>query len=76
MNRWPYFVYIMDGPCVQICPQNALSLREAILEFNQERCSFCLQCVDACPAEAIERAGKRMIPGEVSAEVINTISIM
>ena len=58
------------GSCVQICPQNALSLREAILEFNQERCSLCLQCVDACPAEAIELAGKSMTPIEVAEEVI------
>ncbi len=58
------------GSCVLACLQNALSLRQGNYILDQERCNFCLQCVEVCPVEAIEPAGKWMTPAEVAGEVL------
>lgn len=41
------------GACVGSCPQNAIYLREVVLEFN-DNCTLCKRCIKACPVGAIK----------------------
>lgn len=43
-----------DAPCVEICPVEALFIREdGIVDFNNERCIACKSCMQACPYDAL-----------------------
>ena len=41
------------GLCVDICPNNAIDLRDKVAFINYERCEECLVCLDECPQFAI-----------------------
>ncbi len=48
-----------DEPaCAEVCPADALSRDEktGAVVIDQAKCVFCLECVDACPHEAINVA--------------------
>ena len=43
-----------DAPCVEICPVEALYVREdGIVDFNNDRCIGCKSCMQACPYDAL-----------------------
>jgi Fe-S-cluster-containing dehydrogenase component/formate-dependent nitrite reductase membrane component NrfD len=43
-----------DAPCVEICPVEALYLREdGIVDFDKNRCIACKSCMQACPYDAL-----------------------
>ena len=43
-----------DAPCVDICPVEALFVREdGIVDFNNDRCIGCKSCMQACPYDAL-----------------------
>lgn len=43
-----------DAPCVEICPTEALHIREdGIVDFNNDRCIGCKSCMQACPYDAL-----------------------
>lgn len=43
-----------DAPCVEICPVEALFIREdGIVDFDKERCIACKSCMQACPYDAL-----------------------
>lgn len=43
-----------DAPCVEICPVEALYIREdGIVDFNNDRCIGCKSCMQACPYDAL-----------------------
>jgi len=43
-----------DAPCVEICPTEALHIREdGIVDFDNERCIGCKSCMQACPYDAL-----------------------
>ncbi|MHA1198559.1 MAG: 4Fe-4S binding protein, partial [Candidatus Heimdallarchaeaceae archaeon] len=49
--------------CVEVCPQNkkgkeAIKIGKTIAEVNHTNCISCLQCVYACPFDAIEAVVK------------------
>ena len=65
------------GECVEVCPQEAISLVEydsnGLVEVRPvtdvEKCNLCGRCVDACTAGAREIIGREMSVDEVMAEV-------
>lgn len=43
-----------DAPCVEICPVEALFVREdGIVDFDNERCIGCKACMQACPYDVL-----------------------
>ncbi len=43
-----------DAPCVEICPTQALFIREdGIVDFNNDRCIGCKSCMQACPYDSL-----------------------
>lgn len=49
------------GACAAGCGQQALGFyRNKLAAIDREKCARCLQCADACPAEAIKQWGKVM----------------
>ena len=57
----PHFVYQVnvcrhcdDPPCVEACFEGAITKREdGIVVMNDEMCTGCQECIEACPYEAI-----------------------
>ncbi|MDX1667259.1 MAG: 4Fe-4S dicluster domain-containing protein [Saprospiraceae bacterium] len=43
-----------DAPCVDICPVEALFVRDdGIVDFDKRRCIGCKSCIQACPYDAL-----------------------
>ncbi|MBN1508414.1 MAG: glycyl-radical enzyme activating protein [Sedimentisphaerales bacterium] len=57
------------GRCVELCPQEAVSLLENGPVTDPERCTLCGACIAACPAGAREIIGRAMTVDEVMAQV-------
>lgn len=41
------------GACLEICPENAIVIQNAVAYINEELCKGCKHCVDSCPQGAI-----------------------
>ncbi|QGY48104.1 glycyl-radical enzyme activating protein [Maribellus comscasis] len=44
--------------CIEVCPENALTLTPEGIITDGEKCTLCGLCADACPTKAIEMSGK------------------
>ena len=44
--------------CIEICPEEALTLTPDGIVTDSEACTLCGKCADACPTKAIEMSGK------------------
>jgi pyruvate formate lyase activating enzyme len=44
--------------CIEICPNNALTLTPNGIVTNYETCKLCGKCAEVCPTKAIEMSGK------------------
>ena len=42
-----------SGECVQICPQDAISIVEGVAAIDESKCDFDGICIPACPHGAI-----------------------
>ena len=42
-----------EAACVAICPDEALALKDGVIQFDVEKCTQCLLCVDACPRQGV-----------------------
>ena len=57
------------GRCVEVCPQDAISLEQSIRKINRLKCDNCLKCADVCPTQAIKAVGQYISVEEVMREV-------
>lgn len=44
--------------CIEVCPNNALTLTSEGIVTDAEACNLCGKCAEACPSKAIEMSGK------------------
>jgi pyruvate formate lyase activating enzyme len=44
--------------CIEVCPNEALTLSETGLQINRELCATCGTCVEECPSTALKMIGK------------------
>lgn len=56
---------IKCGSCIEVCPENALTLKPEGIITDHELCSLCGKCADVCPTKAIEMSGKEMSVEEI-----------
>jgi pyruvate formate lyase activating enzyme len=56
--------------CLQVCPEDALTLTPEGMRINRERCTVCGACEKACPAAALEVIGRDWTPDEMVAELL------
>ena len=40
--------------CVDVCPVDAIEMKDGLAVISADDCTDCGQCVDECPVEAIE----------------------
>ncbi len=55
--------------CIEVCPEDALTLTPDGMKIDRERCTACGLCETACPAAALEVIGKSYTPQELFEEV-------
>jgi pyruvate formate lyase activating enzyme len=58
-----------NGPCLNACPQGALTQGPDGVVIDRERCDGCGRCADVCPADALQLAGRRTTALELFEEV-------
>jgi len=51
--------------CIEVCPNDALTLTSEGIVTDGEKCSLCGLCAEACPTKAIEMSGKLYGVGEL-----------
>ncbi|MDM8158585.1 glycyl-radical enzyme activating protein [Labilibaculum sp. K2S] len=44
--------------CIEVCPNNALTLTRNGIETNVELCNLCGKCAEVCPTKALEMSGR------------------
>ncbi len=45
--------------CIEVCPEDALTLTSEGIVTDGEKCTLCGLCAEACPSKAIEMSGKQ-----------------
>jgi pyruvate formate lyase activating enzyme len=55
--------------CIEICPEDALTLTPDGIVTDFELCTLCGKCAEACPSKAIEMSGKLYSAAELLAIV-------
>ena len=64
------------GQCVEICPNNALTLNSDGIITNTDLCKMCGKCADVCPTKAIEMTGKLMSVDQLMSRINRETTIM
>lgn len=62
--------------CVQVCPQQALSLTGEGIITDTQKCVLCGKCADECPGRAIEISGTEYSPEYLMREIEKEIPFM
>ena len=47
-----------EQKCVSDCPEEALSVADGVIAWDEEKCSGCELCVDSCPQQAVAFDGQ------------------
>ncbi len=55
--------------CIEVCPEDALTLTPDGIKIDRGKCTACGKCEDACPAAALEVIGKSYTPEQLFDEV-------
>ncbi len=55
--------------CLPKCPHKALAKNRGAIVLDRSRCDGCGACARACPAEALQRAGREVSAGELAEEI-------
>jgi pyruvate formate lyase activating enzyme len=55
--------------CMDVCPENALTLTGTGITADQEKCLNCGVCNAACPSTAIEIVGRKMTVADIVKEI-------
>jgi pyruvate formate lyase activating enzyme len=53
--------------CIEVCPEDALTLTPEGIVTDYESCTLCGKCAEVCPSKAIEMSGKLYSAGELLA---------
>ncbi len=66
----PHLVWYADRcigarHCIEVCPENALTLTERGMRIDRNACTGCGECSQVCPAKALEILGKQMAVDDV-----------
>ena len=56
---------IKCGTCVEVCPENAITLTSEGIITDPDLCKMCGKCAEVCPTKAIEMSGKVMSDTEI-----------
>ena len=56
---------IKCGTCVEVCPENAITLTSEGIITDPDLCKMCGKCAEVCPTKAIEMSGKVMSVAEI-----------
>ncbi len=64
---------ISCGKCIDICPENAISLDENGIIIDRLRCNICFKCINVCYSNALEICGEKMTAHEVLEEVLSDV---
>lgn len=51
--------------CINVCPSNAVFLKDECIHFNPVQCSNCQKCVSNCPQRALEIEGYSKTVNEI-----------
>ena len=43
-----------EAPCLNVCTQNAVEILGGAITINQDKCTFCRDCVEVCPINIIK----------------------
>lgn len=60
---------IRCGSCVEVCPENAISLTPEGIETDTEACKMCGRCAEVCPTTAIDLSGKPLSVNQIMTEI-------
>lgn len=55
--------------CVAACPEGAIVKTAGVPVLDRPRCNACGKCADVCPAQAIERVGRRLSAAQLLREI-------
>jgi Fe-S-cluster-containing hydrogenase component 2 len=53
------------GACTRVCPTEAISLEAGTAEIDQAKCTYCYNCIQACPRGAIAALEAGLRPAHV-----------
>ncbi len=55
------------GECVEVCPENAITLEGGLPRINEVTCTGCGACIPACPEDALDQQG--MTEAQIKAQI-------
>ena len=65
---------IRCGKCVDVCPEQAISIRKEGRDIDWKKCNYCLKCAGVCPSKSIEVIGEYKSVKDVIEEVMKDSS--